>query len=133
MIKVFTSKTQKLGEIGEKLAERFLVKQGFRVIVRNYTRQGGEVDIIAYKSRRLHFCEVKTISCSLSKSVSGETYNPLQNIAAAKLKKLLNTVELYIMENGQFHETSWQLDGLAVYYDAESSQAKVDWVENINL
>ena len=41
------SKTQKqkIGDIGEELASRFLVKQGFRVIERNYRKTFGEIDI----------------------------------------------------------------------------------------
>ena len=48
-VKRFTSKTQKIGEIGEKIAEMFLVKHGFTIIDRNFTHKLGEIDIIAQK------------------------------------------------------------------------------------
>ena len=32
MPKIFTSETQKTGEIGEKIAEKFLVKRGFKIL-----------------------------------------------------------------------------------------------------
>ena len=40
MPKVFTSETQKIGEIGEKIAEKFLMKHGFSILDRNYTKNG---------------------------------------------------------------------------------------------
>lgn len=60
-MKRFTSKTQKIGQIGEKIAEMFLMKHGFSIIDRNFTHKLGEIDIIAQKNDRLFFFEVKTI------------------------------------------------------------------------
>lgn len=60
-VKQFTSKTQKIGEIGEKIAEMFLVKHGFTVIERNFTHKLGEIDLVAKKSGKLYFFEVKSI------------------------------------------------------------------------
>ena len=60
-VKRFTSKTQKIGEIGEKIAEMFLVKHGFTVIDRNFTHKLGEIDLVAKKSGKLYFFEVKAI------------------------------------------------------------------------
>jgi len=39
MPKVFTSETQKIGEIGENVAVKFLVKHGFLILDRNYTKK----------------------------------------------------------------------------------------------
>ena len=62
MPKVFTSEKQKIGEIGENIAVKFLMKHGFSVIDRNYTKKWGEIDIIAKKSEKLYFVEVKSVS-----------------------------------------------------------------------
>lgn len=63
-MKKFTSKNQKIGVIGENIAETFLVKQGFLVIDRNFSSRFGEIDIIALKNNQYHFIEVKTITVS---------------------------------------------------------------------
>ena len=61
MPKIFTSETQKTGEIGENIAVKFLVKQGFLIKERNYTKKWGEIDIIAKApDKTLIFVEVKT-------------------------------------------------------------------------
>ncbi|MEI6093540.1 MAG: YraN family protein, partial [bacterium] len=61
-MKIFTSKTQQTGEIGEQEAVNYLINKGFNIIERNYTRKWGELDIVAKKSNVLHFIEVKSIT-----------------------------------------------------------------------
>lgn len=71
MPKVFTSKTQKIGEIGESIAVKFLMKQGFKVIERNYTKKCGEIDIIALKQDKIYFIEVKSVSKNIIQGDNG--------------------------------------------------------------
>ena len=73
MPKVFTSVSQKTGEMGENIAVRFLMKQGYSILGRNYTKKWGEIDIIAEKERKLHFVEVKSVSRETLDQVSPET------------------------------------------------------------
>ena len=49
-----------LGRTGEKRAERFLRRQGFRIVTRNYTCPGGEIDLVALDGETVVFVEVKT-------------------------------------------------------------------------
>lgn len=49
-----------LGKQGEELAARYLEKNGYRVVVRNFSSRLGEIDLIAEKKKELHFVEVKT-------------------------------------------------------------------------
>ena len=48
------------GESGETIAVKFLKKNGYKIIERNYRCKLGEIDIIAQESRVLAFVEVKT-------------------------------------------------------------------------
>ncbi len=50
----------RLGESGENAAARFLRSAGFKIIVRNFRCELGEVDIIARDGKTLVFVEVKT-------------------------------------------------------------------------
>jgi len=49
-----------LGNKGEDLAAKFLRKQGYRIIRRNYSAPSGEIDIIAEDRGTVVFVEVKT-------------------------------------------------------------------------
>ena len=48
------------GRLGERLACRFLMKQGFDILARRYCGQWGEVDLIGLEGGVLVFIEVKT-------------------------------------------------------------------------
>ncbi len=52
--------TKSIGDYGEKLARRYLWRQGYWIIKRNYKTKHGEIDIIAKKKDYLVFVEVKT-------------------------------------------------------------------------
>ena len=54
------------GRRGEDLAHRFLRRQGFTIVARNYRpRSGsGEIDLIAWEKDQLAFIEVKTRATS---------------------------------------------------------------------
>jgi putative endonuclease len=51
---------KKLGQAGEDRAARYLEKQGYRIIERNYSAPYGEIDLIAMHQGELVFVEVKT-------------------------------------------------------------------------
>jgi putative endonuclease len=49
-----------LGREGEDLAARFLTKQGYRILERNYRTRSGEIDLVALHDGAVVFVEVKT-------------------------------------------------------------------------
>lgn len=56
---------KEIGNVGEDHAEKYLKKHGWKIITRNYTVKGGEIDIIAYRFGVLAFFEVKSRSSDL--------------------------------------------------------------------
>lgn len=54
--------TTQSGRIGEAAAERHYLSQGYRIIARNYSVRGGEIDLIAFRRGILVFIEVKSRS-----------------------------------------------------------------------
>ena len=147
MPKVFTSKTQKIGELGEEIACKFLMKHGFMIKERNYTKKWGELDIVAEKSGRIYFVEVKSVSMDLSTSprpspfqgegekVSPETqgdYRHEDNMHPWKLKRLSRVIQTYLLQFGA-GEQEWQLDLAIVYLDIKQRIARVRMVKDIIL
>jgi putative endonuclease len=49
-----------LGDRGENLAARYLRNQGYKIIVRNFRSEVGEIDIVARDGRTIVFVEVKS-------------------------------------------------------------------------
>lgn len=49
-----------IGNAGETTVCKFLQKNGYEILKRNYTIRGGEIDIIAKKNDCIAFVEVKT-------------------------------------------------------------------------
>lgn len=142
MPKIFTSKTQQIGEMGENIASTFLMKHSFEVIERNYTKKWGEIDIIAKKAGKLYFIEVKAVS-RLLKGQDGknipsldreiDSYKPEDNMHPWKLKRIARTIQTYLLQRHVPESMPWQFDLLCVYMDQKNRVARVKVVENIIL
>ena len=129
---------KKTGNLGEDLACRFLVKHGFEIVDRNYLKKCGEIDIVAKNKDKIHFVEVKSVSCEMITDVSGETANndsfrPEDNVHPWKLQRLAKTIQIYLAEKNVSYETYWQFDVITVYIDKKRLISKVCMLENIVL
>ncbi len=117
---------QKIGETGEDIACKFLVKQGFKILDKNYWKKWGEIDIVAEKDKKVHFVEVKTVSYETE-------YLPEENVHPWKLKRLGRAIQTYLLEKKVSDETEWQLDVMAVFLDFNTRRAKIRTTENVIL
>lgn len=55
-----TNNKMKLGSAGEDIAAKYLQKQGYKILQRNFRSRYGEIDIICALEHSLVFVEVKT-------------------------------------------------------------------------
>jgi putative endonuclease len=135
MPKVFTSEKQKIGEMGETIAEKFLVKQGFSVLDRNYTKKWGEIDIVAKKANKIYFIEVKSVSHLPygDESNSNDNYNPEDNMHPWKMKRLARTIQTYLLDKKVDDDIEWQVDLLIVYLDLKTQKSEVKVVNDLIL
>lgn len=109
----FNSST--IGDIGEELAAKFLVKNGYRLVLANFkapigrNRRGasvtGEIDLIAFDGNVLCFIEVKTRS-------SDEFASPLAAVDLRKQRQIIRTAKVY--------RKTFHLTGISFRYDAVS-------------
>jgi putative endonuclease len=82
-----------LGARGEKLAEKFLRKHGYKILVRRYKGRHGEIDLACRHADTLAFVEVKTRS-------SEEFGQPSEAVNADKQHNLSRTALEYLREIG---------------------------------
>ena len=132
MPKIFTSEKQKIGETGEEVAAKFLMKRGFSIVERNYTKKWGEIDIVASKEGKIYFVEVKSVTCSTFDHIDRETsYRPEENMHPWKLKRLARTIQTYMLSHKV--ESDWQVDLALVYLNMSTRKAKVKILSDIVL
>lgn len=78
-----------LGAEGERLAARYLVGNGYRIVARNYRFLRNEIDIVAYDGLVLCFIEVKT-RASLDKG------HPAEAVTPRKQKEIVRAASGYL-------------------------------------
>jgi len=81
-----------LGRQGEDEAVRFLKRNGYRILARNYRARPAEIDVIARDKDTLCFIEVKTRS-------SGWCGEPTEAIDKRKQGKIRVAAMLFLKEN----------------------------------
>ncbi len=96
------------GKAGESAATKYLKKNGYKILERNYRKTYGEIDIIAQKGENVAFVEVKT-----RKNDSFGT--PAEFVTAQKQKKLIKAACAYIQEKNL--EAEFTFDIVEVYID----------------
>lgn len=81
------------GSRGEAEAERFLKKNGYKIIGRNYRTRHGEIDLIAREGDTVVFVEVKTRSNS-------SFGHPSTGVDLRKQKHMVLASTQYLAEHG---------------------------------
>ena len=123
-----------IGKMGELLVAKALENKGFYIECMNYRKKWGEIDVIASRDDKLHFVEVKTVTRKTSSTKSTKLsknenqHRPEDNIHESKIKRLLRTIQTYIVEkdfNGEYF-----LDYAMVYLDQCGKVIKTDYMHN---
>ena len=84
----------KIGLEAEERVVEFLIRNGYKIIKRNFHSKFGEVDIVAKKDEILNFFEVKY----------SKKYNPIYRITPAKMQKIIKTIDYFFMINNSDDE-----------------------------
>lgn len=124
---------QKIGQIGEDSACKYLLSNGYKVVDRNYLKKWGEIDIVASKAGKLHFVEVKSVSRRIDGVIHEtlDTYRAEDNMHPWKINRLNRAIQSYLIEKNVSDETEWQLDLATVYIDHDKRLSRVFLLEDI--
>ena len=111
---------KQLGYFGEQAICNLLTQKDYKIIKRNFTIKGGEIDIIATADDIIAFIEVKTrqVNCL----VTG-----LEAITKSKQKLIIKTASYFLLKNS--HNLQPRFDVAEVHVNGEEV-VKIDYIEN---
>lgn len=112
---------KRIGIIGEKIAQEYLIKNEFKIIETNFLTKKGEIDIIAQKENYIIFIEVKTRTNLLFGT-------PAMSINNIKKKHIKSAAEIYIYQN-RLHKNDIRFDVLEVFLN--DGKCKINHIKGI--
>jgi putative endonuclease len=125
----FRKNIKDTGKAGEEAAVKYLKKEGYVILDRNYKNSFGyrlgEIDIIAREKDEVVFVEVKTRN--LEKF--GYT-QPEENITRSKLFKLNRIAQVYL-KSKKLDGVTYRFDAVSVWMDREQKKAKIKHIKSI--
>lgn len=103
------------GAAYEEIACEWLANRGFEIVARNWTKKGGEIDIIAKKSGVIRFVEVK----------SGEGFDPINAFTKQKIGRVARTAEQWLQQSGT--KLPYCIDALVI------RDGEIELLENVTF
>jgi putative endonuclease len=101
---------QLLGREGEKVAEQYLKRKGYRLVERNYRCMAGEVDLIVLDRRVIVFVEVKTRS-------DDRFGTPFEAVEFRKQQKMIRAAQFFLHAKG-LHQREARFDVVGISWPA---------------
>jgi putative endonuclease len=111
---------QLLGQQGEKLAEQYLKRKGYKLVQRNYRCLSGEVDLIVLDRRVIVFVEVKT-------RTDDRFGTPFEAVEMRKQQKMIRAAQFFLHEKG-LHQREARFDVVGISWPA--GEPVVEHIEN---
>lgn len=115
---------KQLGNDGEAAATAFLKKHKYRILAKNFTAIGGELDIVALDKNVLVFVEVKTRTSDLFG-------DPITAVNAEKMQSIIETAaqfeNQYVKNN--FLNLSINFFGIKLKYRKKLDNKRFDVIE----
>ena len=113
---------QEVGKLGEKAAQKFLKKRGYRIRETGFRCPRGEIDIVAQRKDWLVFVEVRTKS-------NPEFGTPEESITQAKKERLIASALTYNSTH-QNLPSQWRIDVVAIELDDKGKVGRIEQLEN---
>jgi putative endonuclease len=111
-----------LGFRGERAAQRFLKRKGYRIVARGLRLRGGELDLVAVDGRTVVFVEVKT-------RTSHDAGHPAEAVDHNKQKRITRAALRFIQRHGLF-DCRCRFDVVAVTWPSNQKKPTIEHYEN---
>jgi putative endonuclease len=110
------------GQEGERIAERFLAKQGYKILDRNFHTRWGELDIVARDKDVVVFVEVKARR-------DADFAQPEESVTPTKQEHLKKAAELWLLENYKGELPACRFDVVSVVFDENETRITEHFVD----
>ena len=127
ILKILTDKRRK-GDLGEDAAVKFLKKNRYKILKRNFVSDGNEIDIVAEdrKNNTVVFVEVKARSVS---GIGKYESRPASSVTPEKQRKIINASKLFMRKIRQ--KTKMRYDVIEVYLEKENGKDIIEKIEHL--
>ncbi len=112
------------GQYGEKLAARFLQKQGLSIVAKNVRSRHGEIDLVAQDGSYIVFVEVRLRQKNAPVSAA-------QSINTAKQKKWKLTAQDYLQKHYK-QPPDCRFDAVLIT-ENKKQDTSIEWIKGIVL
>ena len=118
-----TEQSTHFGRDGEKAAERFLKKKGYRILETNFRSSAGEIDIVGEQDGVLAFVEVKS-------RAGHERGHPAEALTPHKRKKI-GQVARQFLARYQVQDRDCRFDVVSITGDPEKPKEwKIELIQD---
>lgn len=124
ILEILTPK-RKTGNVGEALAAKYLRKNGYKIIKKNYVAIGNEIDIIAENKDTVAFIEVKTRTVGHE---NPKESRPAASVTKPKQQKIISTAKYFLGSRATGKHA--RLDIIEVYLNEDKTQNRIIHIEN---
>jgi putative endonuclease len=106
-----------VGSEGEQIAVKFLKRNGYKILQRNYRCRIGEIDIICFDHGTVVFVEVKTRH--------GDLYGPPElSVTKAKKRRILRIASQYISKN-KIEDIDLRFDVVSIFLSSAEKHPEI--------
>jgi putative endonuclease len=99
---------QQFGDYGEKVAEKVLIKKGYKILERKFRSRMGEIDLIAQDNKTLVFVEVKS-------RLNTKYGRPEEAVTPWKIRHIQKTAEYYCLIH-KIKSAKMRIEVVAIQY-----------------
>ena len=115
-----------IGNLGEREAVRYLKKNGYKIIKKNYVALGYEIDIIARRENITAFIEVKARDV---KHLGYKEARPGSSVTPEKQRKIIKAASYFSAHHPS--DTRLRLDVIEVYLEDKGKGKKVKEIKHL--
>lgn len=113
---------KKLGDLGERLAEKFLRRNGYNILTRKYRCTYGEIDIIAKDKNTLVFVEVR----SKSDSEYGLPYESVDRVKRRHIER----VAAFFLSRFNLFDYDCRFDCVSALFDDNFKLKRIELIKD---